>query len=85
MHRCIHAASMLLAPDIQAAGLPVRFSTTKLVENDELIGQKVNIPDEKKHAFDHLVNIMEQETGMDREAALANMRFTFLQDRKSVV
>ena len=79
VHRCIHAASMLLAPDIQAAGLPVRFSTTKLVENDELIGQKVNIPDEKKHAFDHLVNIMEQETGMDREAALANMRFTFLQ------
>ena len=57
----------------------MRFSTTKLVENDELIGQKVNIPDEKKHAFDHLVNIMEQETGMDREAALANMRFTFLQ------
>ena len=79
VHRCIHAASMPLAPDIQAAGLPVRFSTTKLVENDELIGQKVNIPDEKKHAFDHLVNIMEQETGMDREAALANMRFTFLQ------
>ena len=79
VHRCIHAASMLLAPDIQAAGLPVRFSTTKLVENDELIGQKVNIPDEKKHAIDHLVNIMEQETGMDREAALANMRFTFLQ------
>lgn len=87
VHRCIHAASLLLAPDIQAAGLPVRFSTTKLVENDELIGEKVNIPEEKKHAFDHLVSIMEQESGMDREAALANMRFSFLENlcEKTVV
>ena len=80
VHRCIHAASLLLAPDIQAAGLPVRFSTTKLVENDALIEEKVRIPEEKKQAFDQLVNIMEQETGMDREAALANMRFTFLEN-----
>lgn len=87
VHRCIHAASLLLAPNIQAAGLPVRFSTTKLVENDELIRQKVDIPEEKKHAFSHLVSIMEQETGMDCEAALANMRFTFLQNlcEKTVV
>ena len=87
VHRCIHAASLLLAPDIQSAGLPVRFSVTKLVENDELIAQKVAIPEEKEHAFSHLVSIMEQESGMDREAALANMRFTFLQNlcEKTVV
>lgn len=87
VHRCIHGASLLLAPDIQAAGLPVRFATTKLVENDALIEEKIKIPEEKEHAFSHLVSIMEQETGMDREAALANMRFTFLENlcQKTVV
>ncbi len=87
VHRCIHGASLLLVPDIQAAGLPVRFATTKLVENDALIEEKIRIPKEKEHAFSHLVSIMEQETGMDREAALANMRFTFLENlcQKTVV
>ena len=87
VHRCIHAASLLLEPEISAAGLPLRFAVTKLVENDALIEDKVCIPEEKEHAFSHLVSIMERETGMDREAALANMRFTFLENlcRKTVV
>ena len=87
VHRCIHAVSLLLEPEIRAAGLPLRFAVTKLVENDALIEDKVNIPEEKEHAFSHLVSIMERETGMDREAALADMRFTFLENlcRKTVV
>lgn len=87
VHRCIHSAATLLEPDIRAAGLPVRFATTKLVEDDEQIKKKITIPEEKHDAFDHLVSIMQQETGMDREAALANMRFTFLEKlcRETVV
>lgn len=87
VHRCIHAASHLLEPEIRKADLPVRFVTTKLVEKDERIAEKLSLPDEKKQAFDRLVTLMEQETGMDREAALANMRFSFLEKlcRETVV
>lgn len=80
VHRCIHASVHLLEPDIRAAGLPVRFAVTKLVENDPLIREKLTIPGEKQDAFDHLVSIMETETGLDREAAMADMRFSFLED-----
>ena len=87
MHRCIHAAAMLLEADIRRAQLPVRFATTKLVEKDRLIAEKLNLAPEKQAAFDQLVDIMEKETGLDREAAMANMRFGFLETlcRKTVV
>ena len=87
VHRCIHAAAMLLEADIRRAQLPVRFATTKLVENDSLIAEKLNLSPEKQAAFDQLVDIMEKETGLDREAAMANMRFGFLETlcRKTVV
>ena len=87
VHRCIHAAAMLLETDIHRAKLPVRFATTKLVEKDHLIAEKLSLSPEKQAAFDQLVSIMEQETGLDREAAMANMRFGFLETlcRKTVV
>ena len=87
VHRCIHAAAMLLEADIRRAQLPVRFATTKLVEKDQLIAEKLNLAPEKQVAFDQLVDIMEKETGLDREAAMANMRFGFLETlcRKTVV
>ena len=87
VHRCIHAAAMLLEADIRRARLPVRFATTKLVEKDRLIAEKLNLAPEKQAAFDQLVDIMEKETGLDREAAMANMRFGFLETlcRKTVV
>ncbi len=87
VHRCIHAAAMLLEADIRRAQLPVRFATTKLVEKDRLIAEKLNLAPEKQAAFDQLVDIMEKETGLDREAAMANMRFGFLETlcRKTVV
>ncbi len=87
VHRCIHAAVHLLEPDIRKTGFPVRFVTTKLVENDERIAEKLTLSEEKKETFEHLCELMEAETGMDREAALANMRFCFLEKlcRQTVV
>ena len=87
VHRCIHAAGTLLEADIRRAGLPVRFATTKLVEKDSLMEQKLPLNPEKQQAFRQIVSVMEQETGLDREAAMANMRFRFLETlcRKTVV
>ena len=87
VHRCIHAAAMLLEADIRRAQLPVRFATTKLVEKDQLIAEKLNLAPERQAAFAQRVDIMEKETGLDREAAMANMRFGFLETlcRKTVV
>ena len=87
VHRCIHAAATLLEADIRRAKLPVRFATTKLVEKDSLMEQKLPLNPEKQQAFQQIVSIMEQETGLDREAAMANMRFQFLETlcKKTVV
>lgn len=87
VHRCIHAAIHTLEADAKEKGLPVRFAATKLVENDHLIAEKLCLPQEKEIAFKHLVSIMEKETGLDREAALANMRFSFIESlcEKTVV
>lgn len=79
VHRCIHAAIHILEQDAKENGLPVRFAATKLVENDHLIAEKLCLTSEKKEAFKHLVSVMEKDTGLDREAALANMRFSFIE------
>lgn len=79
VHRCIHAAIHALEQDAKEKGLPVRFAATKLVEKDHLIAEKLCLSPEKEEAFKHLVSVMEAETGLDREAALANMRFSFIE------
>lgn len=80
VHRCIHTAEHLIEPFAKAAGLPVRFSATKMVENDPLLAKELNLPSEEIEVLDHMVHIMEEESGMDREAALANMRFSFIEN-----
>lgn len=80
VHRCIHATAHMIEPEAVEAGIPVRFAATKLVEKDHLIEARLKLPEEKKHAFSHLIDIMEEETRLDREAALANMRFTFIEN-----
>ena len=87
VHRCIHAAIHTLESDAKEKGLPVRFAATKLVENDHLIAEKLCLTSEKKTAFENLVSVMEKETGLDREAALADMRFSFIESlcEKTVV
>ena len=79
VHRCIHAAIHALEHDAKEKGLPVRFAATKLVENDHLIAENLCLSPEKEEAFKHLISVMEAETGLDREAALANMRFSFIE------
>ena len=80
VHRCIHAAVHMLEPEAKAAGLPVRFAATKMIENDYLIEKEMRLSDEKKQAFQQIIAVMEKETGLDREAAIANMRFTFIEN-----
>ncbi|MDD5994680.1 MAG: ferrous iron transport protein B [Clostridiales bacterium] len=80
VHRCIHAAVHMLEPEAKAAGLPVRFAATKMIENDYLIEKEMCLSQEKKEAFQQIIAVMEKETGLDREAAIANMRFTFIEN-----
>ena len=79
VHRCIHAAVHILEPEAKKKGMPVRFAATKMVENDRLMKEKLSISSEKADIFEHLVSVLETETGLDREAALANMRFSFIE------
>ena len=79
VHRCIHAAVHILEPEAKKKGMPVRFVVTKMVENDRLMKEKLSISSEKADIFEHLVSVLETETGLDREAALANMRFSFIE------
>ena len=87
VHRCIHATAHMVENNAKTAGLPVRFAATKLIENDPIIEQALHLPEDKWEAFEQIVSVMEKESGLDREAALANMRFSFLEDlcRTSVV
>ena len=80
VHRCIHAAVHMLEPEAKQAGLPVRFSATKLIEKDSLIEGELKLSREKRQAFEQIVTVMEKETGLDREAAIANMRFSFIEN-----
>ena len=79
VHRCIHAAVHLIEPYAKKAGLPVRFAATKIVEKDPLIGERLALPDGEKRVLNELIAVMEKDGGLDREAALANMRFSFIE------
>lgn len=79
VHRCIHAAVHLLEQDAKKAGLPARFAATKVIENDDLIIDALQIDEDGKHMLSHMIAKMEQESGLDREAALADMRFCFIE------
>ncbi len=80
VHRGIHATAHLLEPLARKAKLPVRFAATKLIEHDPLVEKKLAIPPQLKSLFDEISRAMEKESGLDAEAALANMRFSFLTD-----
>lgn len=87
VHRCIHAVVHMIEPEAKQSGLPLRFATTKLIENDVPIEKLLNLTDDKKQAFEQIVSVMEDETGLDREAAISNMRFSFIEKmcQKTVV
>ena len=79
LHRCIHSIEHLIEDHAQAAGLPLRFAATKVVEDDELVLQALQLTEEERHALEHIIVHMEQACGKDRHAALADMRFSFIE------
>ena len=79
VHRCIHAAAHLIEDHAQRAGLPLRFAATKLVEGDQLIEAALQLDENETELLGHTIAELENETGLDREAALADMRFTFIE------
>lgn len=79
VHRCIHATIHIIEQEAKNAKLPTRFAATKFLENDKIVRNKLALSDEKNNIVDNLVSIMENETKLDRHAALANMRFSFIE------
>ena len=80
LHRCIHGISRLIEDHAERAGVPLRFAATKLVEDDELVFSSLDLEQNEKDAIEHVVSQMEEESGKDRMAALADMRFAFIDE-----
>ncbi len=79
LHRCLHAVVHLIQDHAETAGLPVRFAASKLVEGDELILQQLQLDQNEKEMLEHIIVQMETERGLDRSAAIADMRFDFIE------
>ena len=79
VHRCIHAVCEIISDHARACRLPIRFAATKLIEGDHLILEKLGLDDNEKETIEHLVLQMEKERGIDRSAAIADMRFNFIE------
>ena len=80
VHRCIHAVVHQIEDHAENAGLPVRFAATKLIEDDEDIRQRLALDQNELELIEHSVQEMEAEHGMDRNAALADMRYDFIEN-----
>ena len=87
VHRCIHAAVHLIDDHAKRAGLPSRFAATKLIEGDEPIKELLLLNKNELDLMEHSIVEMESETGLDRNAALADMRYVFIEQvcKKTVV
>lgn len=79
VHRCIHAVIHLIEVHAALAGLPVRFAATKAIEGDALILQQLQLDRNEQEMLEHIVRQMETERGLDRSAAIADMRFDFIE------
>lgn len=80
MHRCIHAIIHLIEDHAVKYRIPRRFAATKLVEGDELILKALRLDQNEKETLEHIITQMEEESGKDRMAALADMRFQFIEE-----
>ena len=79
VHRCLHGIMHLISDHAEAAGIPLRFAATKLVEGDERILEALELSQNEQEMLEHIILQMEQERGLDRSAAIADMRFQFIQ------
>ena len=78
VHRAIHGIMSLIEDHAERADLPVRFAASKLIEKDELIENQLDLSDNEKDMVQHIISQMETERGLDRAAAIADMRYTFI-------
>lgn len=78
VHRALHGISHLIADHAEKAGLPLRFAVTKLIEGDPLIEKALDLDQNEKEMIEHIIIQMENERGLDRSAAIADMRFSFI-------
>ena len=79
VHRCIHGICHLIEDHAETAGLPIRFAACKVIENDHLIISQLALDKNEEEMIDHIVMQLEKERGLDRSAAIADMRFSFIQ------
>ena len=79
IHRAIHAVESIIEDHTERAGLPLRFSATKVIEGDSLILEQLQLDKNEMDMIEHIVVQMEKEGGMDRSAAIADMRFDFIE------
>jgi ferrous iron transport protein B len=78
VHRCLHAVIHLIEDHAAAAGIPIRFAASKAVEGDELVLSQLNLDANERETLEHIALQMEKERGLDRRAAIADMRFSFI-------
>ena len=79
VHRCIHGICHLIEDHAESAGLPLRFAASKVIEGDELVIARLSLDKNEEEAIEHIVSQMEKERGLDRSAAIADMRFSYIQ------
>ena len=78
VHRCLHGVRHLIEDHAKEAGIPLRFASSKLIEGDEQIKEKLKLDQNESEMLEHIILQMEKECGLDRSAAIADMRFTFI-------
>ena len=78
VHRCLHSIMHLIEDHAQRADIPVRFAASKLIEGDNIVMEALQLSQNEKETLEHLILQMEEERGLDRAAAMAEMRFTFI-------
>jgi len=79
VHRCLHGVMHLIEDHAQSAGIPLRFAATKIVEGDPAVLERLQLSQNEREMLEHIISQMEQERGLDRAAAIADMRFAFIQ------
>lgn len=80
VHRCLHAIMHLIEDHAKKQGIPIRFAASKVAEGDKLIIDKLGLDENEKEMLEHIIKQMEDESGMDQAAAIADMRFKFISD-----
>lgn len=79
VHRCIHSIMHTIEDHAEKAGIPIRFAASKIIEGDSIVLKSLNLSQNEIETIEHLILQLEEESGLDRAAAIADMRFNFIQ------